>query len=218
MKKLFLIAPIFLFFACSNNNAVDEVKQEKTIEDTTQIESKVEPIYIPDSLDLYLENPVDFYALKKKTKAMHSGGKVNLSSRYLHEIEDSISIYYDYWAIEFIGLFANEQRPLCFKVIKPWSNPEERYYDNDNETLVGIQSCLEWYGLEQSNFVNLPDSVIVNRFGYPDTIVSDCYIYARNDKFLSLKIEGKRVKWFKYFWLNYSFKENSEIIHGFVNW
>ncbi|PLX08898.1 MAG: hypothetical protein C0596_03505 [Marinilabiliales bacterium] len=210
---------MFVIASCTSKVNKDQVGEEQLDNDTTVLVDTFEKqIYIPDSLDMYFEKPVDFYALKRNTQAMHSGGIVRFPTKYFHEISDSNSIYYDYWAIEFLGMIENEQRPLCFKVIKPWSTPEDRYYGADNEILIGIQSCIEWSGLENSNFVNTPDSLIIKRFGQPDTTSSDCFIYSRDEKLLCLKIKGNRVIWFKYLWLNYSFGDNPEIVPELVNW
>jgi hypothetical protein len=217
MKRIIIVIPFFIFFACSNNNNVNNTQVDKIDEDTSQNQIVEEFVYVPDSLDIYFDYPIDFYALKKNIGEMDSSGDIKLENKYFHQVEDSTYVYYNYNAFTLDLEIENIHNRLVFKTIKPWATSEDRYYKNDNEILVGIRSCLQWDGLDQSNFVSLPDSVIYNRFGAPDTIVSDCYVYVRNDKLLSLKMSNHKVTWFKYFWLEESFSKNFEIKSEFVN-
>lgn len=219
--KLIIILCICIFaFACSSTTkdiefTIKDLDPEIKIQDTTILEYAE---LIPDSVSIYLENPVDFYALKKNTLSMHSGGNIRLNNKYFHSIDDDNYIYYDYWAIEFHNVFENDSKPLCFKALKPWGTPEERYYDKDNEILVGIKSRLDWDGLQQSNFVSLSDSVIIGKFGTPDTLLNNCMVYQREDKLLTLKIENSQIAWFKYFWLNDSVNYKEEILREWIQW
>jgi hypothetical protein len=207
-----------MLFACgTNTNQQQVVVSNNEVEVTDSlVDSVTEPEF--DSVLFYLDNPVDFSLLKKKTTGMHSGGNIRLENKYFLPIEDDNSIYYDYWAIEFHENFEDDGKPLCFKAIKPWGSAEDRYYETDNEVIVGIKSRIEWEGLQQSNFVDQSKSDILNKFGQPDTTISNCLIYQRNDKLITLKIENERVEWFKYFWLNDTVNFKTMMHESLLNW
>ena len=218
MKFIIILLSGMILISCGTNNSSQHLVENNNYDEDVDLEvdSVVEPMF--DSVLFYLDNPVDFSLLKKNTTGMHSGGNIRLENKYFYPIEDSNSIFYDYWAIEFCENFEDDGKPLCFKVIKPWGKPEDRYYEADNEILVGIKSRIEWDGLQQSNFVNQNVSVILNKFGQPDTTIRNCFIYHRDDKMLTLKIENERVEWFKYFWLQDTVSYKTMMHESWLNW
>jgi hypothetical protein len=200
------IAFIFslFFIACNNsggnskdvstNNSIRINKSDSLVNKKVKIEHSI------DAVSTYFDNPVDFYALKKSTEHMHSGGDIQLNDKYFYQPDDKKYIYYDYWAIEF-SYKEKATKPLSFKVLKPNSTHDDMRYDDDNEILVGIKSKIAWDGLGQSNFVKKASSEILQRFGNANSNQNNCLIYHRNNKILILNIANEKVKWFKYFWL-----------------
>ena len=193
---------LILLFGCKEKK--DSVVKKKVIPnvkmaltEATKNHSDSSKVY--DSIAHFLDNPVDFYKLKKATRHMHSGGNMRLSNRYFHSFDDDSYIYYDYWAIEFDR---TNKRSLSFKVLKPWKKKSrDRYYSTDNEILVGIKSKIAWKGLNPSNFVGKSKAQLLNQLGEANFAKNQCLVYHRNDKFLVLKMKQNKVAWFKYFWL-----------------
>ncbi len=218
MKK-YLYILFIVFMSCSggkeNNPQSPKHEKQDTLKDT---KVKDETKNLRDSVSSYLADPLDFYLLKKSTYAMHSGGNIRLNDSNFYSVNDKNYIYYNYWAIEFVDFTEDEDKPLSFKVLKPWGTSEERYYQTDNEILVGIKSCISWDGLQNSNFVNLADTIILKRFGKPDLEQNDCLIYSENNRILSLKIQNNHVLWFKYFWLNKTIGSEKDIMPEITNW
>jgi hypothetical protein len=153
-----------------------------------------------DSLLAYFDHPVDFYALKKQTEHMHSGGKMDLPDKYFHIVNDPEAILYNYWAVAFRKPEYPDMYSLSFATWKPWKTKLQRSYESDNETLVGIRCCVEWDELGPSNFVGMSIDSIKARFGEPHYRTQTTYTYFQDDQLLVLEAYPEKVKWFKYYW------------------
>ncbi|TNE53968.1 MAG: hypothetical protein EP338_09420 [Bacteroidetes bacterium] len=172
----------------------------------------------PDSLSIYFKNPIDFYALKKQTRMLNSGW-FHVGKRFFRA-KDSNEVYFDYWAYEFDTKDPkrHRDRALTFRTIKPFSSPRERYYETDNETLVGIKSRVVYPALGPSNFVGLQKEQILRRFG-PPMIERGNYIgYFRGEQLLLFQLNEERIQWFKYFYLRDPVKEPTQIPKIFYKW
>jgi hypothetical protein len=208
-----------IIFSCSGSEKADAVISTNdailTIPADTA-KTKADPF--ADSLRLYFENPCDFYALKKNTEHMHSGGRIDLADKYFHTINNPDAVLYHYWAIEFRPPRYAEYS-LCFATWKPWKTAVQKYYETDNETLVGIHCKVEWDGLGNSNFVGMHIDSVKAKFGKPQATddrysiywgtrapdeskdkVNTTIIYYQNDHLLVLHEENYHIVWFKYYW------------------
>ena len=201
-SKLLFILPLFAIGCTTQPNESDKSLEDSLIVSEVLTDTmKTEVKQVADSLDLYFDNPVDFFALKKQTEHMHTGTNIQLSNKYFYVVDEEKYEYYDYWAIEFFDKIEGEGRPLCFKVLKPWGTWKDSEYASDNEILIGIKSMLNWKGLGSSNFVGMQKTQIINKFNQPDFVKDNCLIYTRNGKTLIFSIKNDKVEWFKYFWL-----------------
>ncbi len=202
--KLILYLTIIILLGCSetkqnSNNTFSKYSIEIKNTDSVNIQNTKQNNQ-SDSINDYLDYPLDFHALKKATEHMHSGGSIRIKEDYFYKVEDPAYVYYDYWAIEFSDKIEGFKHPLSFKVLKPFENSEDRKYSSDNEILIGIKSRINWEGLGQSNFVGNKIPEITNKFGKPDFDKNECLIYHNNGKMLILKTGNDKVKWFKYLW------------------
>jgi hypothetical protein len=221
MKKLITYFAILLLFSC-NSAKKEETKSESQDQDTVcnKTIQDIEPVdkEEPDTLSIFLEKPLDFYALKKKTRHMHSGGIIRISNHLFHSIDDDTYIFYDYWAIA-LDTANIKDRSLSFKVLKPWTEgTTERYYETDNEILIGIKSKISWFGLETCNFVGQTRNQVVERFGEPNSEEHSCLVYYRNDKLLILKLDSSKIVWFKYLWFNEDIHELLPLTEEAYKW
>lgn len=219
--KLLKFIPFITLLGCNNPskdvvNRNEEVSTEILTNDSLSIEIE-EKDSSNDSISTYFNNPMNFYELKKATTHMHSGGNFTLSNELFHSVEDDRYVYYDYWAIE-LDAPNLDDRSLSFKVLKPWSTPKEKYYEADNEILIGIKSKIAWDGLKTSNFVGRSVEQIKKQFDDPNFDKNECLIYYLNDKLLVFKIDNEKVKWFKYVWLRTDFDSIKDLPNKLYEW
>jgi hypothetical protein len=215
---LFFLAVTALFFSC--NTSVSSVEIKLPEKDSVPFVS-TQPMSnsFADSLKIYFDFPVDFYALKKETMHMHSGSSRDFKEEYFRAAPDSTFEFYAYWAIEFDLKNDNgKERSLLFATWKPWQTAKQKNYETDNEILVGIQSKLAWEGLRQSNFVGKKMSETEARFGEAHVANENCRYYMHAGKILILHEKNDTVDWFKYFWLHESMTEPDSIPATFFTW
>lgn len=153
-----------------------------------------------DSLKAYFDFPLDFYKVKKEARDMLDGYSKALKKETAHKIDDPDAIFYCYWNYEFDAKQIPVGRSLTFATWKPWKTAKQRYYETDNETLVGIESRVAWNGLQGSDFVDLKTDSIRTRFGEPMAIRNDCMVYFLEDKILILHTSENKIDWFRYYW------------------
>lgn len=173
---------------------------------------------LQDSLKLYFDFPVDFFELKKNTLHMHSGGSKYLEKDRLHQSQQTGTILYVYWAIEFIRENSWTDYSLQFVTWKPWTTPKEKYYETDNEELVGIESAVSWKGLGKSDFVGKTIGEIESKFGTGYELRNECLVYSHTDKILILSMKNEKVHWFKYYWLSESPNSLDDFPDYFFKW
>ena len=217
MKTSFLYLAPALLWACSDP-AAQQAELPAIVEeqnDTTITEIPHDPF--SDSLKNYFAFPVDFYTLKTKTMHMHSGGSPDFETANFHTVNDSTAQLYGYWAVEF-DLREASKRSLLFATWKPWKTKQDRSYENDNETLVGIQSQIAWKELGPSDFVGKAVSEIETKFGNAHAEKLACSIYFQEEHLLILHTNEKTVDWFKYFWLNEPVINADSIPDSFLKW
>ena len=217
-SKLLFILTLFVISCNTQSNEPDNSEDTSLITENDTNVKVAEKESTVDSLNLYFENPVDFFALKKQTEHMHTGGTIKLSNKYFYAVDDKKYKYYDYWAIEFLNKIEGTGNPLCFKVLKPWDTWKASQYASDNEILIGIKSMLNWKGLGASNFVKMEKEEITNKFNQPDFVKNECLIYHRNGKILIFNMKNGKVRWFKYFWLREPVKNIDELPDKCFRW
>lgn len=216
-----ILLPVLLMSCKESSESRTNKPQETAIEivETDTLNLPAEEIGRPtDSLTAYFNNPVDFYALKKATTHMHSGGNLKIKNDFFHEVDDDRCIYYDYWAIQLDSMNLGE-RSLSFKVLKPWTEgTKEKYYDTDNEILVGIKSKVAWKALQNSNFVSQSILQIKEKLGEPDTSLNSCLIYHLNEQLIIFKIDEEKVIWFKYIWMRTNLASINDLPDQLFEW
>ena len=220
IRPFTLLVLIFVFGCSEPQTASKEVKTKKKPIDNVTDSVIINQVPSKDSLDLYFENPIDFYALKKVTRMLNSG-RFNIPKKQFHQLEDDRYIHFDFWAYEFDTRNRNDGagRSLCFRTLKPFSTPKERYYDTDNEIIVGIKSRVSYSALGASNFVSNDITDIESKFGKAHLDTNNCMVYFRNKKCLILHItENEKIDWFKYLWLNSDVFTNEDYQQGLLSW
>jgi len=217
MKSLLIYSCVFLMItACESPPTAIDMEQKDTMTSVSSIEKATDPF--EDSLNAYFENPLDFYQLQKGTIHRHSGGSPDFKKENFHAISDPDAKFYVYWAIEFDTSESARPPALLFATWKPWKKARQKYYETNNETLVGIQSKLFWNGLKQSNFVNKTKFEIESKFGPAHFSQNECACYLQDDQLLILHFKKNVVDWFKYFWLKDSNQDIDSIPGSFFEW
>ena len=215
------IITLIIFFGC-NDAEPDTTYEPLEVADIATdsiVDSVIELDTVVDSISIYFANPVDFYALKKAPDDhMLNGGAFLVPDSCFHMVNDSSYVRYDYWVTKFHNNENGRLRALSFMTLKPWATPQNKYYENDNEILVGIKSRVVWDWLGPSNFVELPLSTILEKFGEPDSRRNECVVYYRENKLLVLNIEYDQVAWFQYLWLKDPITDVSELPDECFKW
>lgn len=187
-----------------------------TLRSDTLAETPTQPA-INDTLVTYFRNPVDFFSLKKKTTHMHGGSSHEFGEVAFCPSPDSTAILYTYWAIEF-DLKKPTERSLQFATWKPWKTKQDRSYDNNNESLVGIRCKISWSELGGSNFVGKTKAELTDLFDQPQFFKQSCLIYTQHNHCLILHLDHDVVDWFTYYHLADRIQLEEDIPDSYLSW
>jgi hypothetical protein len=190
------------------------------------------PILPEQHLIEYLENPINFYAVKKELRFLNKGSK--LSKKYL-PIPKKGDIQYSYGTFKGLLKSINEQGDkilikdpleqfsssetlISFLTYKPWRTAKDRYITTNNETLLGIRSKVSYTGFANYDFVHKSQKEIEALFGKDYLLEQNCMLYLRNGKILVLKLENSQVIWFKYYTLQKEIKTIAQLPPNLLVW
>ncbi|MCG8576490.1 MAG: hypothetical protein MI810_16510 [Flavobacteriales bacterium] len=212
------LIPFFLvlLISCSENTTEDSSNSINLDSVETETDSLAIVVEEVDSnlirLGVLLDNPLDFSKVKEDFRMLEMGRI--LPEEYMHPI-DSNYHNYNYGAVaailrqtptrqQFQPSFEEMEsmgRVVSFSTYKPWSSSTDKYYENDNEILVGFETAVSHPSLEPSNFVGKNKNIIESEYGTPHAQKDDCLIYFHQHKILVLHQGDEIIDWIKYYWL-----------------
>ncbi|MBI3136918.1 MAG: hypothetical protein HYZ14_19740 [Bacteroidetes bacterium] len=217
MKIILLGIHIVALVSCQA--PAEKTKPTLPVDDTIPERIRVEtPNPFEDSLKAYFDFPLDFYAAKKEARDMLDGYSKAFKEESAHKVDDPEALFYCYWNYAFDAKQVPVGRSLIFATWKPWKTAKQRYYETDNETLVGIESRIKWDGLKRSNFVGLKMHSVQTRFGQPMHTRNDCALYYQEDKILILHQKGEKIDWFRYYWMNAKIENPDSLSEALFVW
>lgn len=233
LNKLYILILALLLVNCgqSENSHVIDVPtiQLDTLKDSIDT---IEEVIEIDSFQLRLENDLidwfDLAQMKEEIGFLEMG--TNIPEKYRPEM-DSGYHNYNYGAvggltmktdipvkIGFQKLKEINQRFISISTYKPWSTPQEKYYENNNEIIIGVQTLINYERLGKMNFVDQTEKEIIAKYGEPELTKENSVAYFVAKRVLILSYSEGKVKWFKCYLLNEESYENKELPENIFHW
>jgi hypothetical protein len=184
-------------FANQSDGEIDTLTNQEVVIDTS--------FYTPisrDSLNRFLEKPFNLYNFKKKVGGTNSGGGRN--EDYFAQPRKE-GMYYRYFLFYSGNGYLGKRTKMIIKkesgfeitVYKELGKYQYKYLD-PTEELLEVRARFNIKGLPELALVGLLSNTIIKKFGNPDILKNECFIYQNKNKALVLKIESGIVKWLKY--------------------
>lgn len=233
LSKFAVLFLTTVLFGCSESNQENDHLAPLSPSDpsitTLDISNEITLI---DSFDLRLksdiENWFDLASMKEEIGFLEMGR--NIPSNFRPKMDSG---YYNYnfgavgglvlkrdipVAIGFDKLREMTKKFISISTYKPWTTREEKYYDTNNEIIVGIETLINYERLGKMNFVGRSKSAIENSYGDPDTIKGSTVAYFVHNRVLILSYSEEKVEWFKCYLLNQESFENKDLPENIFQW
>lgn len=222
-----------LFFSCSDSGHEEPVEEIPFSKDSTISEEILQDTLVIDSATLnlisLLDSPLNFSRVKEEFHLLEMG--TILPKKYMRPIDSTLHNY-NYGANAALLRYGKGRqdftppldelqdagRLVSFSTYKPWGTAEEKYYETDNELLVGVESRINHPALEPLNFVGTKLIDIHHQFGQEWRIKGPCHLYFNKNKILVLHNSKGRIDWFKYYWLNSSIQKMNDLPDELFVW
>ncbi len=160
-----------------------------------------EEIELNNNIIAFLKNPLALQSFKLKKGSSNSG--IFKSEVHLPLFKpDKKGFYYQYMLFRTPRNLSEQMRFEGLRIIVYKIGTAIGKYSNSNEIMVGLKSRYNDPDLGKANLVGLSVDAIIKKFGHPKIKKNNFIVYYHQNKILYLKINNKKIEWFKYFHLD----------------
>jgi hypothetical protein len=161
------------------------------------------------SLDALLRNPFDLHKFKKAKGPSNSGGA---DLRYYYFKPDEDGVYFRFFLFTKKMGYVYDSREHKRHPVRPGTGlqiitykPKGKYFEDyfdSNETLIEVSASYNDEDLPELAFVGLDTLIIKQKLGLEFIRKDSCFIYAKENNVLVLRVAEGVVKCLKYTRLN----------------